>query len=550
MHFRIIIKLSSIIGLLLCSFLKSYGQNDGDKPKLVVGIIVDQMRYDYLSRFSEKFAEGGFKRLMNEGFSCESNYLNYIPTKTAPGHASIYTGTTPKDHGILGNYWFDVKTSTLIDCVYDASVAPVGTGSKRDRSSPKYLQVNTISDAFKEQTNAQSKTISIALKDRSAILSGGKKADAAYWFRGKDQGHWITSSYYRNTLPTWVKRFNEKAVLENYMTDWEPLLPIARYTESEQDNRTVERGFKGKEHPDFPYDLKKLAKNNQGYDLLEFTPFGNSYTLNFAVAALKGEQLGKDAITDFLLISLSSTDAIGHNFGVSSKEVEDTYLRLDRDLAAFLIELDTQVGKDSYTFFLTSDHGASENANALKEKNIPGGYFKEATFKIEVKDHVFKKYGTTEIIKNISNEQVFLDKELIITSNLDISEVEKSIQQFILEQPQIKTVLTRSQIEKGEFSGTIEAYLVNGFNSERSGDVLYALNEHVLVYAETGSDHGSGYEYDTHTPLLFYGFGIEKGSTKDTTRTIDIVPTLSKLLKITPPKTAKGAILDSLLKKQ
>jgi len=534
---------------LWVSFFNLYSQNKVEQPKLVVGITVDQMRYDYLNRFSEKFGEGGFKRLINDGFSCENNYLNYIPTKTAPGHASIYTGTTPRTHGILGNYWFDVEKDKLVDCVYDPSVGPVGTGSKGESSSPRYLTASTLTDAFKDQKENESKTISIALKARSAVLSGGKKADAAYWFRGNDQGHWITSSYYRTDLPAWVKRFNESDALESYMTQWEPLLPIADYTESDEDDRAVERGFRGKAHPDFPYNLKELAQNNQGYNLLEFTPFGNSYALNFATAVLQGEQLGKNSATDFLLISLSSTDAIGHNFGVNSKEVEDTYLRLDRDLAAFLTELDTQVGKGNYTLFLTSDHGASPNAHALNAKNISGGYFKEATFKIEVKDHVFKKYGTTEIIKNISNNQVFLDKKLIADSNLDISEIEKSIQQFIIGHPQIATVLTRSQLEKGAISGAIETYLFNGFNTARSGDIFYALKEHVLVYSETGSDHGSGYEYDIHTPLLFYGFGIKKGSTNKNTLTIDIVATLSKLLDIAPPKDASKNTIDVLLKK-
>lgn len=525
------------------------GQNDAPKPKLVVGIVVDQMRYDYLSLFSEAYTEGGFNRIIANGFSCENNYLNYVPTNTGPGHAAIYTGTTPNNHGILSNSWYDNASGEAIYCVHDPSVEPIGTGSKTERKSPKRLLVNTIGDVNRQETAMKGKTISISIKDRAAVLSGGHTANAAYWFKGKEQGHWISSSYYLEKLPNWVHTFNDTKQLDTYMEEWNTLYDIETYTQSGPDNRRFERGFKGKESPTFPYNLKALSKENGGFDILKSTPFGNSYTLDFATAALKGEQLGRDTNTDFLLISLSSSDYIGHNFGVNSKEIQDTFIRLDRDIEKFLIALDAHVGKGNYTLFLTSDHGATENPNYLIENGVAGGYFKEATFKIELKDYVYKRYRTTEIISNISGNQVYVNKELISTMGLTYSEVEDAIQQYILGQPQIETVITRTQFLNEKFTEGMEALMQNGFHVERSGDIFYALKTSVVVYAETGSAHGSGYEHDTHIPLLFYGFGIAKGTSVKKTHTIDIAPTIATLLKITFPNGATGLPIIQALEK-
>jgi predicted AlkP superfamily pyrophosphatase or phosphodiesterase len=547
MNFTTNLKSSIVLCVLFISFLKVSAQTESKKPKLIVGITVDQMRYDYLTRFSEKYTDDGFKRLLSEGFSFENNYLNYIPTNTGPGHASIHTGTTPSVHGIINNFWYDRDTDSPNYCVYDPSYQPIGTGSKFEISSPNKLLANTISDANRIQSNLKGKTISIALKDRAAVLSGGKKANAAYWFRGQSLGHWISSSYYIKELPSWVKVFNESTVVNTYMKIWEPLYDIETYTESNADENNYERGFRGKETATFPYDLKALAAENQNFELLKSTPFGNSLTFDFASAALKGERLGKRAATDFLLISLSSTDYIGHNFGVSSKEVEDTYLRLDKDLADFLNTLDKHLGKGNYTLFLTSDHGASENAHNLTNQDVNAAYFKEATFKINVKDYAFSTYGTAKIINNISNDQIYLNRELIALSNLVFSEVETNIKQFIAAQPYIKSVISRTDIINNNCSGELAILLVNGMHPTRSGDILYALEPHILVYSEKGSDHGSGYDYDTHTPLLFYGFGINQGNTTNKSYSIDIVPTIAELLQISPPETATGKVLKEVI---
>ncbi|MBL4662335.1 MAG: alkaline phosphatase family protein, partial [Flavobacteriaceae bacterium] len=537
-----------LFGLFILPITSLWSQNSSQKPKLVVSIVVDQMRYDYINKFSEKFTKGGFNRIIANGFSCENNYLNYVPTNTGPGHATIYTGTTPSNHGILNNFWYDINLEKTVYCVSDSSVEPVGTGYKTGRSSPKRLLVNTIGDVNRQETAMKGKTISISIKDRAAVLSGGHTANAAYWFVGKTQGHWISSSYYMEKLPRWVHSFNDSNRLGKYMKEWKPLFPIESYTQSGPDNRPFERGFRGKKTPTFPYNLASLSIYNGGFDILKSTPFGNSYTLDFALAALKAVNLGRDVYTDFLLISLSSSDYIGHNFGVNSKEVQDTYLRLDRDLEKFINALDAQLGHGKYTLVLTSDHGATENPNYLIENGHSGGYFKEATFKIELKDHVFKQYGTTNIIKNISGNQVYLNKSLIVSMGLKISDMEDMIQRFILDQPQIETAITRTQFLNQKFTSGLELFMQNGFHLDRSGDIVYSLKPSVIVYAETGSDHGSGYFYDIHVPLLFYGFGIAKGSTTKLTSSIDIVPTLAALLGLPLSNETMGTSISEVLK--
>ncbi len=541
-----------IIILLLLSFSLANAQDknkssEKTKPKLVVGIVVDQMRYDYLTRFYNQFGEGGFKRMINKGFSFKNHHFNYIPTTTAPGHASIFTGTTPQNHGILGNIWYDKIKKQKVYCVADANVSPVGTSSLDGSMSPVHLKATTITDQNRLHTQMRGKTISIALKDRGAILSGGHTANAAYWFRGQSQGNWISSSYYMDKLPKWVIAFNESNTIDSYFKDWNTLYDINSYLESGPDNSQYERGFKGKEKPTFPYKLKQLKEFNGEYDILEQTPFGNSLTVDFALTAIIEEQLGKDDDTDFLTISCSSTDYIGHNFGVNSKEIEDTYIRLDQDLERLLNALDLSVGKNKYLVFLTSDHGATHVPQFLTSVKIPSGYFKEASVQLALKNHIRSLYKKDSIIENISNNQVFLNHNLINNYNIDFEEVQNKIAQYLIKTKQIDKVYTRFQLENSNINSGIGARISKGFNLKRSGDVCYTLNPSVIAYSKTGSTHGSGYQYDTHVPLLFYGSRIKEGTTIKRTTVSDIAPTIATLLEITLPNETTGTILKELI---
>ncbi|MBU2938460.1 alkaline phosphatase family protein [Lacinutrix sp. C3R15] len=519
-------------------------------PKLVVGIVVDQMRYDYLSRFYSKFSEGGFKKLMNQGFNCKNNHYNYIPTYTGPGHTSIYTGTTPKYHGIIANNWYDKEIKEMVYCAEDENVKSVGTEANAGLMSPKRMKTTSFADENRLFTQMRGKTIGIALKDRGAILPAGHTANAAYWFHGKDEGNWITSSFYMPHLPKWVNDFNASETAESYLKTWNTLYDINTYTESGADLNTFEGGFKGKETATFPYDLKTLSKENNGYDILKATAYGNSLTADFAIAAIEGEQLGQDTNTDVLAVSFSSTDYVGHNFGVNSKEVEDTYLRLDKDIERLILALDAKVGEGNYTLFLTSDHGAVDVPSYLQSVHIPSGYFDSKNFKSKLNDFISKKFGASDLLENASNNQIFLNRERIALLGLDLQVVQEALVNEIITYKNIDKVYSATTMQTTDFTSGIEELLQNGFNQKRSGDVLVVNDPAVISYSKTGSTHGSGLNYDTHVPLLFYGKGIIKGSTLQKTVITDIAPTISALLGTSFPNGATGIPLDFVLEKQ
>lgn len=514
------------------------------KPKLVVGIVVDQMRYDYLTRFEKKYGDGGFMRLIHDGFNCKNNHFNYIPTYTGPGHASVYTGTTPKYHGIIANNWYDKQSKEMIYCVADTSYQPVGTSNKYSSVSPQRMLVTTVTDELRRSSEGQGKVIGIALKDRAAALPAGHAANGAYWFQGKDEGHWVTSTFYMTELPKWVRDFNATDTAKNYLKTWDTYYDISTYTESGSDLNQFEGGFKGKETATFPYNLAKLQKDNKGFDILKSTPYGNSLTADFAIAALDGEALGQDATTDFLAVSFSSTDYVGHNFGVNSKEIEDTYIRLDKDIERLLNALDAKVGKGNYTVFLTADHGAVDVPAYLKTMRIPADYFDSKAFKKKVNDFVASRYKTDDLIVSISNNQIFLDREKLSALDFDLDDVQEDIVNEIINYNHVDKAYTATTMSSEYFGSGIEALLQKGFNQKRSGDVLYVLQPAVISYSKTGSTHGSGFNYDTHVPLIFYGSGVKQGSTNTKTEITDAAPTISALLGISFPSGAIGTPLN------
>src|SRR5690554_4048145 len=314
-----------------------------ETPKLVVGIMVDQMRSDYIHKYWDKFGEDGFKRLVNEGFSFTNNHFDYMPTSTGPGHASVYTGTTPSVHGVMGNGWYVRETGKNINVIEVSGYSGVGTepGKESDKSPGNVLST-TVGDELRLHTNFRSKVIGVSRKDRGAILPAGHTGEA-YWYEGST-GNFISSSYYLEELPAWVQAFNSRNLAQEYLKEpWETLLPIEQYVESMADDNPYENLFKGAEAPVFPYNLPELAKT-EGLGILASTPFHNDLLLDMAIAAIEGENLGSRETSDMLSISFSATDGIGHQFGPSSIEVQDTYLRLDQTLAKLLDYLDEHFG--------------------------------------------------------------------------------------------------------------------------------------------------------------------------------------------------------------
>jgi predicted AlkP superfamily pyrophosphatase or phosphodiesterase len=516
-------------------------------PKLMVGIVVDQMRYDYLTRFWNHFGKGGFKRLVEGGFLASNHHFNYAPTSTAPGHASVYTGSVPAHHGIIGNTWFDKDSGTEIYCVSDENYQAVGAVTSAGQMSPKRLQVTTLTDQLRLHTQMRGKVIAVALKDRGSVLPGGHTANAAYWFYGGSEGKWISSSYYMNELPEWVNAFNASGMVDRYKKTWDTEEKIQKYTESGADNSPYERTFETKQQPVFPYNIPALWDANGQYELLKETPFGNSITTDFALAALENESLGTDDFMDFLAISYSSTDYIGHRFGVNSKEVQDVYVRLDKELERLLKVLDKQVGEDGYTLFLTSDHAAMEPSEYLRAQKIPAGFEVSIRNNEEFRDYLNFTYGSADIIRNISNHQVFLDHRLIESLDLELREVQEQLAREILKYEGIDRVYTGYQMQFQNYTSGIPYLLQNGYNQKRSGDILYVPAPGFALYGPTGSTHGSPHVYDTHVPLIMYGRGIRTGQTFKRTEIPDIVPTLAVLTGIAFPNGLSGQPITEAL---
>lgn len=516
-----------------------------NQPKLVIGIVVDQMRQEYLYRFEKKFGEQGFKRLMNEGFMLKNAHYNYVPTETGPGHASIYTGATPAVHGVIGNDWYDRTLKRDVNCVGDSTQKPIGTDIG-GMVSPWRMLSSTITDELKLATQKRSKVIGVSVKDRGAVLPAGHFPDGAYWYDGKT-GSMITSTYYKQLLPEWVTKFNLQKLPDTYLNQvWNTLLPANQYLESGPDDSPYEGKWGGKEKPTFPYNLAELRKKMGAFNLLTMTPWGNTLVAEFAKAALVGEALGKDEITDFLAISFSSTDIIGHAMGPNAVEVEDTYLRLDKTLEDLFAYLDKEVGKGAYTVFLTADHAVSEVPQYLTDLRVPSGYFRPGYVKSALNEHLEKYFPGKTIVEEFSSGEVYINQKAFEgdprSSGIDLFVATELITKFLLSTEGVAQVFPSTTLRQANSDEIgIRGKVVRGFHPKRSGDIAFVLEPSWISWGGvTGSTHGSGYSYDTHVPILFYGAGIKKGSSSQFHTITDIAPTLSVLLKIKFPSGCTG----------
>ncbi len=514
-----------------------------DKPKLVVGIVVDQMKMEYLYRFSDDFSANGFKRLMKEGYTFHNMHYNYMPTYTGPGHAAIYTGTTPSVNGIVGNDWFNKAIGKEMYCTDDASVKTIGDGTESEgKMSPKNLLSTTITDELKLATNFKGKVIGISLKDRGAILPAGHFADWAFWY--SKTGAFISSTYYAEALPDWVTQFNKEKKYEKYLTQWDLFKPKETYNESLNDNNPYE-GKLFKKTPFFPYNMKEMYDNNDA-GILRSTPFGNNFIADFAMKTIEKENLGKDNLTDFLAISFSSTDYIGHVLGPRSIELQDTYLRLDQTIADFLVYLDKTVGKNNYLVFLTADHAGAENVTYLKDNKYNVDNINNKSFKNDLTKFSKDKYGE-DLVLEYSNSNIFFNKDIIAASDLDLNEVKKSFKDFIYKQNFVRRVYTDDEILASSGSDLYLHYIANGYDPIQNGELVILEKPGYLEYGNTGTTHGSPYTYDTHVPLLFYGWKIKQGESYNKKEITQIAPTLALKLKITLPNGTEAKVLEEIL---
>ncbi len=518
------------------------------RPKLLVGLVVDQMRWDFLYRYYDRYQSGGFKRLLNEGFTCENTNIDYIPTVTAAGHTCIYTGSVPAIHGIAGNDFIVQATGKSIYCTGDSTVATVGSASKAGQMSPRNLLVNTVTDELRLATNFRSKVIGIALKDRGGILPAGHTANAAYWFDDAS-GNWITSTYYMKELPAWVNAFNNRHLAEKYLKqDWNPLYPISTYIQSEPDNNLHEGKFSGMDAPTLPVKTSQMYKGNTG--MIRSTPYGNSITLDLARAAVESERLGSSPVTDFLAVSLSSTDYVGHQFGPNSVEIEDTYLRLDRDLSAFFTYLDTKVGKGNYTVFLTADHGVAHNPVFLTDHAIPAGIWDATAAQNAMNKMLEDKYKVKKLVISMDNYQVNFSNTLIKEKNLNEDALKYDCIAYLMQQPGVAYAVDMQRAQTASLPEAIRTRIINGYSTEHSGAVQIILKPGWYTgHGATGTTHGTWNPYDSHIPLVFMGWGIPHGSLTRPTHMTDITPTIAALLHIQVPNGCIGVPISEALKK-
>ncbi|MGB4845721.1 MAG: alkaline phosphatase PafA [Ferruginibacter sp.] len=506
------------------------------RPKLVVGIVVDQMRWDYLYRFYDRYKEdGGFKRLLKQGFNCSNTLIPYAPTITACGHSSIYTGSVPAINGITGNDWFDYDKNDFVYCTQDDSVQTIGSSTDEGRMSPKNLLTTTFGDELKLATNFNSKVIGIALKDRSAILPAGHNADAAYWYDSKT-GDWITSSYYRNNLPQWLKTFNRKRLTDQYYAkEWNTLYPLNTYAQSAFDTRGFPRRIS-----------QHIGKNN---GIIVATPYGNNFSFEMAKAVINGEQLGIDSITDLLTLSLSSPDYIGHAYGPNSVEVEDCFLRLDIELGEFLKFLDKKIGKENYLVFLTADHGAANEPAFLKDYKIPAGNFDNKKITEALSKQLSAAFSQSDLLIGILNYQVYLDRGLMESKKIDKTSVYKTVIDFLLKENTVEQAFALDNIKETTLNTRLKTAIVNGYYPKRSGDIQIILQPQVIDdFLTGGTTHGVWNPYDAHIPLLWYGWGIKPGKTYRETYITDIAATVAAFLNIQMPNGCVGQVIAEIVK--
>jgi predicted AlkP superfamily pyrophosphatase or phosphodiesterase len=515
-----------------------------NRPKLVVGLVVDQMRWDYLYRYYNRYSNGGFKRLINEGFSAENTFIPYTPTYTACGHSSIYTGSTPAINGIIGNDWYDVELKRNVYCAEDTTVKTVGSDTRAGLMSPKNMLTTTITDELRLATNFKSKVIGISLKDRGSILPAGHTANAAYWYDGQT-GDWITSTHYMTKLPSWVADYNKLKTADQFFEkNWNTLYPIESYTQSTADDKVYEGKARGEQTPTFPHPLKLYIGKN--YDMIKSTPYGNTITLDLAKIAIKAENLGLGNTTDFLAVSCSATDYVGHQYGPNSIEAEDTYLRLDKDLEAFFNYLDQTIGKGNYLFFLSADHGAAHVPGFMAENKLPGGLFSDSQVIKSLNATIEEKFKVKKAIITSTNSQIYLDHQAIDAANGDYDAIKHLIIETFKRQDGVADAVDLSKLSMATLPEPIKKAITNGYNARRCGDVYYILKSNYFSGGKTGTTHGAWYPYDSHIPCVFMGWNVKPGKTNKTHYMTDIAATLAAMLHIQMPSGCIGEPITEL----
>jgi predicted AlkP superfamily pyrophosphatase or phosphodiesterase len=522
---------------------------DVERPKLVIGVVIDQMRWDYLYRYYDRYGNNGFKRILRDGYECRQASINYLPSFTAPGHTCIYTGSVPSIHGIAGNDWVDRLTGKVTYCVDDNTVKTTGDESEAGSMSPANLLTTTVTDELRLATNFKSRVYGVALKDRASILPAGHLANAAYWYNEKT-GNFVSSTYYKNPNPDWLKAFNKRKCGDSLVkTGWDLLYDVDTYVQSTADSTPYEGAFKWEQAPVFPRRFDTLPEDVRN-GLVKMIPAGNTFSILMAKACIEGESLGKGEATDFLALSLSSTDYVGHRFAPNSMETEDTYLRLDKDIADLIKYLDRRYGRNKYLMFLTADHGGAHNPQFLTDNGVPAGV-EAASATADLNSSIKLAFGIDSLVTFTENYQICLNEALLAASGLDRETIRVSIMSWLRDMPQIAYVIDMENVWRNTVHEPIRTMAINGYHKTRSGSIQIILNPGWYDNGGriSGTTHGTWNPYDTHIPLLWYGWHIPKGSSSEPVNMTDIAPTIADLLHIQMPNGCIGKPIQGVLRK-
>jgi hypothetical protein len=523
-----------------------------DKPKLVIGIIVEQLRYSQLESIWGILSDKGLKRMVSEGTYYRNVSLDYLSTQAGPGFATISTGASPSSHGITSDTWFHPFNDQMIFCVQDPGASAIGGSFETGLYSPANLLSSTFADELHMAACGGSRVYGIGIKEMGAIITAGHAADGAFWYDDRT-GTWMSSNYYMQRLPPWLMDFNAMLLPGQYLNQpWQPVMNPSLYPGCQPDSSTFERGFNGQTW--FPYDLKALStkgkflNTTRDYSVLRETPFADAFTTELALRLIENEQMGQDDITDYLAITYSATDYIGHRFGPSSVEAADALVRLDRNIGLLLDRIDKSLGKRNVLVYFVSAHGVSEIPAVLEKSRVPSGYFKLNQSLQLLRSYLNAIYGQGDWVKGFFDNQIFLNRGLIEDAKISLEEIQKRVSRFMVQFSGIAAAVPTSAFEMSNFSGGLLLKMNNNFSQQRSGDVMIALNPGWVEKNDNVTGHNSPYEYDSHVPLIWYGWTASRASVTRSVNTRDIAVTLSVLCRIPLPNAASGDPLHELFR--
>ncbi len=539
-----------IAGVLAGTLAVSGQKIPPQKPKLVVGITISGMQYDYLSVYWDKFGEDGFRKMATTGAHCKNARYQYLITDPGPGFASLATGAKPAGHGIVADYWYDRIGNEIIYCIDDPEQTTIEGSFGTGPYSPVSLNSRTLSDELVVKSRFKSRSIGISMDPEGAVLMSGHTATGAYWL-DPSRASWTTSSFYMDSLPTWVRDFNAKNYRDLYLDRiWETFRPISEYTESMLDNNEFETGFNGQ--ITFPYDLARLSagerNGERNYALLLSTPWGNTYTKDMAIAAIVNEELGKRGVTDIIHIGFNTTTYLDDRFSTWSVEVQDAYLRLDQDVAHLLQFLDDELGLENVLIYLTAENALAVDPRYLSQHRIPSGFFNYRTSISLLRSYLNAVYGQGDWVTFYHAQQIYLNHQLIEDSGLSLEEVQNRVARFMVQMGGVSNAIQSYVLQTNHFTDGILQRLQNSYYQKRSGDVMIYLTPGWVERSNLVDNTFSEFKYAPHVPLIFYGWKVKRTSIPYRVSPTDIATTIASFLEISMPDNATGKVIQGIVK--